>query len=219
MRYNDEQDLVSALIAFLLKFPLPSPYSDILQEQIAGSFCSVERYLDCIKLFFRPNDDLRPFPLWFPTMPQGCQILKDGGPLSCQLFIEHGYIAQFEVVDMGLNEIDWDLFWAHKAVFDVEYNFDFIKHQLEATKVCIKDLRINSNCIFIELDTDDIHYALHLYGCTIRTIPVAGTVPGNKLQLRLDQLNERRCAVLSETGEIDVICSMICLKDGQCTPK
>lgn len=114
-------ELIQSLLSFLLTFPLPNSYRAILQEQILRSSIHVEQYNDCFKLLFENNRDAREFPPGLPTLLQGGQVLKDSGPISFQLFVEKGYIVQFEVVDMGLKKIDWDYFWAHTPIYDVEY--------------------------------------------------------------------------------------------------
>ncbi len=56
---------------------------------------------------------MRAFPLGIPTLLQDGQVLKDSGPILFSLFVEKRYVVQFEVVDMGLNEIDWEFLVAY----------------------------------------------------------------------------------------------------------
>lgn len=137
MHYINENELAQALIDFFLSFPIPTLYKDILKEQIAGSSYYIEQYCDCIKILFQKNPNSKTLPLWLPTMLQGCQILKENGPISCQLYVENGYVVQFEVVDMGLNEIDWNYFWSHKPIFDIEYNFEQDERQEDRGQRCV----------------------------------------------------------------------------------
>ena len=119
----NQNEHVEKIIDVILSFPLPATYNKILVEQIAGCTVGVEQYHDCLKLLFKPSIGLKMFPLQIPTLLQGCQIFKESGPISCQLFVEKGYIVQFEIVDMGGNTIDWDFFWHNisNAIYDVEY--------------------------------------------------------------------------------------------------
>ena len=119
MAKYDIEDLNRKLIQFVQKCPFPFP--DILREQLQSARIENEIYQDCYKILFFPDPSSPPFPVKFPTLAQGCQILKDTGPFCCQLFVEDGYVVQFEVVDMGLTEIDWDYFWSNTPIWDIEY--------------------------------------------------------------------------------------------------
>ena len=127
MDYKNERDTALALIDFFRSFPLPAHYKKILLEQLSACTFFVEQYDDCFKILFRCEPLVDTFPLYLPTLLQGCQMYKNNGPISCQLFIENGYVTQFEVVDMGLNKIDWDFFWSSSAVFDIDYGQDAIQ--------------------------------------------------------------------------------------------
>ena len=124
MHKTDQEELVNRLVDYIVSFDLPACYKKILIKQISGSAVKIEQYTDCFKLLFEPRYDVELLPLEIPPLLQGCQILKDSGPISCQLFVEKGYVVQFEVVDMGGNPIEWDFFWANisNAIFDVDYN-------------------------------------------------------------------------------------------------
>ena len=112
------------LICFMLDFPMPKQLKEILQEQVACSTYTVERYDDCWKILFEKPHAARVFPAWTPHLLQGCELVKDNGPFVCQLFVEQGYVVQFEVVDMGRNKIDWEYFWRLKPVFEVDYDIN-----------------------------------------------------------------------------------------------
>lgn len=113
---------IERLLKFLISMPLPDSYHEILQEQISCCSIRVEQYSDCLKILFENHGNTRTFPTELPTLLQGGQILKESGPLSFILLIEKGYVVQFEVVDSGLNEIDWVCFWSHTPIYDVEYD-------------------------------------------------------------------------------------------------
>lgn len=121
MYENNIDNHIQSLLRFLIEFPLPTSYRMILREQIMSSVLHIEQYTDCFKILFENKRDTNMFPLDLPTLLQGGQILKESGPISFQLFVENGYVVQFEVVDMGLNEIDWEYFWTHSPVYDIEY--------------------------------------------------------------------------------------------------
>lgn len=118
-QYHSE--FLRSLIDFILRLPLPESYGEILREQIANSTIRTERYSDCLKILFMANQNTKSFPLGLPTLLQGGQIITDRAPISFHLFVENGYVVQFEVVDMGLEKIDWGYFWSHTPVYDIKY--------------------------------------------------------------------------------------------------
>ena len=121
MEQWDTQDLVKALHIFILSLPFPREYDKAIRDQISTSLITLEQYPECFKMLFTINQKATVLPSKLPTLLQGGQILKDNGPLSFQLFVENGYVVQFEVVDMGGNVIDWDYFFQHTPILDIEY--------------------------------------------------------------------------------------------------
>ena len=117
----DRDRQINRLLQFLLQMPMPNFYRTILREQVSCSSVIVEEYVDCLKILFEDNHRASMFPLGLPTLLQGGQVLKDSGPISFHVFVEKGYLVQFELVDMGLNNIDWDYFWSHTPIYDVDY--------------------------------------------------------------------------------------------------
>ena len=205
----EERELAQALIAFFMSFPIPSAYKEIMEEQIRDNPFSTERYSDCFKILFVKKTGVRKLPVWLPTLLQGCQILKDDGPISCQLFVEDGYVVQFEVVDMGLNEIDWDYFWSHKAIFDIEYDLKVIKHHLESGAISIVKSCVFDSYILLEIHINGLQYQLHLYDCTICAFPATPTT----LECRSHLDSKQRYAIVSVDGNLNIICSLVCLQN------
>ncbi len=214
MLSSHKKDFIQELIDFLLSFPLPNSHQDILRKQIIGSSFSIEQYEDCFKILFTIKEKTEAFPLWFPALLQGCQILKDNGPISCQLFIENGYVVQFEIVDLGTNKIDWDYIWTHKAIFDIEYDLKHIKNQLEADVVYITTSRVYDKCVMFEIDTVCGYHTVCLYDCVIHAFPTTQRELFCKLQLYPGCNGEHKYAIASDDGNIDIVCSLICLRDG-----
>ena len=104
------------LIAYLLQLPIP--YIDIVKEQIEDCLVSNEVYSDCFIIHFLPKGNVRALPAWLPTLLQSTHTSKENGPICCQVFVDRGHVVQFEVVDMGLNEIDWAYFF-HMNLFRI----------------------------------------------------------------------------------------------------
>lgn len=121
MKQLDVHNLIKALHIFILSFPFPGEYDKIIRDQLCTSLIDIEQYHGCFKMLFKIDENASVLPTTMPTLLQGGQILKDDGPISFQLFVENGYVVQFEVVDMGLNEIDWDYFFQHNPIFDIKY--------------------------------------------------------------------------------------------------
>lgn len=205
--------LVRRLIDFVLTFPLPSALKDILREQVTDATFTVEHYDDCFKILFEHKKGVKTFPTWVPFLIQSCQFLKDGCPLSCQLFVEKGYVVQFEVVDMGLHKIDWGYLWEHDPIFDIEYDFGYIKNQLELEEVNITNFWKEKTSVSLEVDTNGCHHTIQLNGCTVRAFPTAGTLCDCKLQINSECHDEPPYTIFSADGEIDIMCSLIGLQN------
>lgn len=205
--YLEERALARALIAFFMSFPIPSTYKEIMEEQIQDNPFSTEQYSDCFKILFEKKTGVRKLPLWLPTLLQGCLILKDGGPITCLLFVEEGYVVQFEVVDMGSNEIDWHYFWSHKAAFDIEYDLEVIKHLLESSAISIVKSDIFDSYISLKVYINGHQYKLHLYDYTIRAFPATPTT----LECISHLGSEQRYTIVSVDGSLNITCSLVCL--------
>lgn len=209
---DHDMSLAQDLIDFMLTFPLPRNFKKILQEQVASATFSVEHYEDCFKILFKSKESVKTFPAWTPTLLQSCQLLKDSGPFVCQLFVEKGYIVQFEVVDMGLIKIDWDYFWLHEPIFDIEYDLGCIKKKLEIEGVSVSRFWACKTAVSFELDANGHHHTVHLNGCNIRTFPTAGTLNNCTLIINSECHDEPPYTVMSVDGRIDITCALIGLQ-------
>lgn len=209
---DNDKKLAQALIDFMLTFPMPSTHKRILQEQVTGATFSIEHYDDCFKILFDKKSNIA-FPLWTPYLLQSCQVLKNSGPISCQLFVEKGYVVQFEVVDMGLNKIDWDYFWSHDPTFDIQYDWEHIKNLLELEKVNISRFWIGETAVAFALDANSFHHTVQLNGCVIRACPKAGTLRDCKLQINSTCREDPSYVIASADGKIDITCALISLQN------
>ena len=204
--------LAQNLIDYVLTFPVPRDFKNTLQEQVTSATFSIEHYEDCFKILFKCKDNIKTFPAWMPTLLQSCQLLKDSGPLVCQLFVEKGYIVQFEVVDMGLSRIDWDYFWLQEPIFDIEYDLDRIKNMLEIEGTVVSGFCVYKTAVSFKLDANGRHYTIRLNGCDIRTFPTVGTLNDCTLKIYSKCHNEPPYRVMSLDGKIDITCSLIGLQ-------
>ena len=211
MNQANIDSLNKKLIRLILSFPFP--FMDILHEQVSASTISNEVYKDCYTILFEKKENVRLLPNWLPTVPQGCQILKESGPFSCQLYIESGHIVQFEVVDMGLNELDWDYFWTHKPIYDVEYDTTRIYSCLKGIEASISRFRIGDDYALIEVNTQAGHHTICLWDCDIR----AFQIPPDPYFCRFDILqnfqSKRQFILKSDDKLVEIECSLICLQD------
>lgn len=199
------------LIDFLMKFPFV--YMDILREQIAACEITHEKYPDCYIIHFHHKKDTAKFPLWLPTMPQSCQILKPTGPLTCQLYIELGYIVQFEVVDMGMNEIDWDYLWSYDPVFDMEYDLSTIRNHLMEMPLCISKLRISQQYVYINVTTPTKEFTISLWNPNILLLNLPFKQHSCRINISTIPGDNQRYLIQTDDDSLAIECSLICMQN------
>lgn len=198
------------LIDYLMHFPFP--YIDILREQIAACRITNEWYSDCYIIHFHRNENTRQLPLWLPTVSQGCQVLKENGPLSCQLYIESGYIVQFEVIDMGMNKIDWEYLWSHKPIFDVEYDLSTIINYLTTEKLIISKIRVKQQYVYLDVNSYTGNHTVCLWNCNILELNLLQSKHYCCIDICVTE--NHRYLVKSDDNNLVIECSIICLQDG-----
>ena len=170
MRCNEDLEpaLLNAinekLIDYIMRFPFP--YIDILREQIATCQITNEWHFDCYIMHFHRTQNTIQLPPWLPTAPQGFQVLKENGPLSCLLYVESGYIVQFEVIDMGMNEIDWEYLWSHEPIFDHEYDLSAICSYLTTEKLRIIKKLVRQHDVYLRVETVAGSNTVCLWNCS-----------------------------------------------------
>lgn len=199
------------LIDYIMRFPFP--YIDVLREQIAACQMTNEWYSDCFIIHFHHKKNTKQLPLWLPTVPQGCQILKESGPLICQLYVESGFIVQFEVVDMGMNEIDWEYMWTHKPIFDVEYDLSTIHSCLTTEKIRISKVHNGQQYVYLKVDTTTGSHTICLWNCNILSPDLLCS--SSNSCVNISALEKDKYRYLIKFGDNPVIeCSLVCLQDG-----
>lgn len=212
MTQVEKESTNKKLIEFILSFPFP--YADILREQITAFSVSNIQYPDCYTIVFDRTEEVRQLPLWLPAMPQGCQVIKESGPISCHLYVESGFVVQFEVVDMGMNEIDWEYFWGHKPIFDVEYDSTTICNYLTVEEVKISRVYVGHRHVHFAVDTSSGHHTVSLWDCDIQTLQI----PDNEFYCHIEiyclNKGNLRYLLKSDDNSIVIECSMLCLQDG-----
>lgn len=197
------------LIDYVMRFPFP--YIDIIREQIAACQITNEWYSDCYKIHFkRLNNDVKQLPLWLPTVPQGCQVLKENGPLVCLLYIEAGYIVQIEVINMGMNEIDWEYLWSHKPVFDIEYDFSTICGYLTSEKLKIFNTHIDEDYVYLKVGTADKTHIICLWGCVILSPPLLQSLQYCSVDICVSKKDNHRYVVKFDDFPV-LECALVCL--------
>lgn len=201
----------SKLIDYIMRFPFP--YIDILREQISVCEITNEWYSDCYIIHFHRKGNTRQLPQWLPTAPQGCQVIKEGGPISCQLYVESGYIVQFEVVDMGMNEIDWDYLWSHKPIFEVEYDFPTICSYLAAGSIRISKIHIGQQYVYLAVDTTARSHTICLWDCNILSPGLLYSEHYCRIDICVSKKNNHRYLVKLDDNPV-LECSLVCLQDG-----
>ena len=190
----------------------PFPYIDILREQIAVCQITNECYSDCYIIHFHRKKNTRQLPLWLPTVPQGFQVLKENGPLSCQLYIESGYIVQFEVVDMGMNTIDWDYLWSHEPVFDKEYNLLTICRYLTTEKLRVSKIHIGQQYVYLKVDATTRSHTVCLWDCNILSPNLLNNEHYCCIDICASEKDDHRYLVKFDDNPV-LECSLVCLQD------
>ena len=196
------------LVDYILQFPFP--YIDILREQIAVCQITNEWYADCYVMQFHRRKNIKQLPLWLPTVPQGCQVLKENGPLLCQLYVESGYIAQFEVIDMGMNEIDWEYLWSHKPLFDVEYDLSTICSCLTTEKISITKVHVGQQYVYLKIDTTAGSHTVCFWDCNILSLTLLHGVHYCSMDINI--IDNHRYLVRFDDNPV-LECSLVYIQD------
>ena len=191
----------------------PFPYIDILRDQIAACLITNEWYSDCYIMYFHRKENTKLLPLWLPTVPQGCQVLKENGPLLCQLYIEHGYIVQFEVIDMGMNEIDWEYLWSHKPVFNNEYDLLAICGYLTTEKLRISKIHTFQQHVYLKVDTVAGSHTVCLWGCNILSHNLLYSARDCHIDICVSGKDSHQYLIKFDDRPV-LECSSVCLQDG-----
>lgn len=199
------------LIDYIMHFPFP--YIDILREQIAVCQITNEWHSDCYIIHFHRKKNTKQLPLWLPTVPQGCQVFKENGPLLCQLYIESGYIVQFEVIDMGMNEIDWEYLWSHKPFFDVVYDFTTICSYLTTEKISISKVHIGQQYVFLMVDTAARSHTVCLWNCNILSLNLLYSIHHCRMEICILEKDSHRYLIKLDDNPV-LKCSLVGLQDG-----
>lgn len=200
------------LIDYVMRFPFP--YIDIIREQIAACQITNEWYSDCYIIHLkRLNNNTKQLPLWLPTVPQGCQVLKENGPLVCHLYIEAGYVVQIEVVDMGMNEIDWEYLWSHDPIFDSEYDLQTVCSCITVQKLHISKVHIGKNFVFLKVGTTDRTHTVCLWGCNILSLSLLNSLHDCHIDICASKGNNPRYVIKFDDCPV-LDCALICLQDG-----
>lgn len=217
MRFGEvlKVDLCNAinrkLIDYLMRFPFP--YIDILREQIAACQITNEWYPDCYIIHFHRKKEAKQLPLWLPTVPQGCQVLKENGPLSCQLYIESGYVVQFEVVDMGMNDIDWEHLWSHAPIFDFEYDLPTICSYLSTEKLRISKIHVGQQNVHLNVESAVRNYTVCFWNCNILSADLLYNAHHCSINVFCSGRDNHRYLVKFD-DKLVLECSLVCLQDG-----
>lgn len=198
------------LIEFIHTFPMP--YKDIIQEQIRRSAIHIEEYDDCFIIHFLPDKDTPQLPSPLPTLLQGCQVLKESGPLVCDLFVESGYIVQFEVVDMGGNLIDWDYFWSHKPIFDVEYREEAIRNSVIGKQVWIHNHFIGQHSVSLFICASESQYRLCLCNAKIHKLDLPEGEHCCNLEIEKSKRDAQKYILKTHDDLVLIECDLVCLE-------
>lgn len=164
----DNTAIANQLVQYIRDFPFP--FMDILNEQIDNSKYWGESYPYAFNVFFTVKPDVRRLPQYLPTVIQGCQVVKQDGPITCCVFIENGFIYTIEVVAMGLDPINWNWFFSHDPLFDYTYDLQAIYDAFTTHAVKITELEIYGNMIWISSGNSVRKTRLTLLGCKIKRI-------------------------------------------------
>ena len=198
------------LLHYILRFPFP--YLDVLREQVLACQITNEWYSDCYIIHFHQKKNVKPLPLWLPIVPQGFQILKENGPLLCQLYIEHGYIVQLEVIDMGMNEIDWEYLWSHKPLFDIEYDFSAICRYLTDKKPRISQIHISQQHVYLKMCATAESHTIGLWNCNILSSNLLCNLSNSCVDICALEKDHYRYLIKIDDNPV-IECSLVCLQD------
>ena len=190
----------------------PFPYIDTLREQIAACQLTNEWHPDCYIVHFHVNKQVRQLPLWLPTVPQGCQVLKKDGPLSCQLYIEQGYVVQFDVVDMGMNTIDWEYLWSHEPIFDFEYDLSTICNYLESEALSLSCIHTAHQCAYLTMKGTKRNRTICLWNYSALSLEGLSSEYSCPIRIYYYPNEPLPYLVKSDDGRILIKSSLVCLQ-------
>lgn len=163
MLTNGEFQLNQRIIEFLLTFPVP--FGDVLREQVTSAVAHTKIYPDCYIIEFSNTKAKKKMPEWLPLVPQCGRIYTERDLYMCQIYVEAGYIVQFEIVNMTTSAIDWDQFWDAKVIFDVLYDDDSISKCLTETGIVVDSVQSGKNYVLMSVHGEIHKHTICFYGC------------------------------------------------------
>lgn len=194
------------LINLLLTIPFPD--SKILYEQIYKSSCSNTVFPDYYCIHFKTDKFSNHLSYNLDEMPLSWQMIADGDPVLCQLFIKSGYVDKLEVMNLVYKDIPWEKVWEASLLLDFEYDIQNIINYIVGKEISINKILHFGGNLDLDIESQDKCFVVSFRNCKVRKLKSAS----EQCVLSIDKLNDAgasRYAVLSDNGAIDFDCDLI----------
>lgn len=201
------ESINSRFIKCLLRIPFP--YSHILQEQIEASIYTNTIFSGYFCIHFTPSETVNSLPHWLDAMPLSWQILTDSAPLLCQLFIKEGYIEKLEMIDLALNNIEWEKVWISEPLLDYEYDIWHVVNHLTDKQIIIRKVVHVGLSIDLVLELGNRHFVASFRECQVRKLKSEDLPFQCLLNICDHKMENYRFTVSSSNGLVDFDCASI----------
>ena len=198
------------LIELLLSIPFP--YNDILKQQIEASTLSSTETPYVYSIHFHLAQSAQRFPEWLDIVPLSWQILVDNVPVTCELFLDNGYIEDLEIVDMGFERIQWDCFFDTSPCLDFEYSERHVYEFLSSESLILEKARNDSMKVDLLLKSSGKSIVASFRGCQTRRLDLSKLPAQVVFEISEAKEKEYKYTIRSSDGNIDFDCALLFLK-------
>lgn len=205
------QKLIQLLLA--VSESISFPFHAILKNQISASQITYSDSQYVYIIHFHPRCDVQRLPEWIDSMPLSWQVCIDDVPVLCQLFVDHnGYVEDLEIMDMGFEQINWEVFFEKPLCRNFEYNEQCVFNYLSAGPMTLEKIINSGRCVDFMLRNSTQNTVVSFRGCEIHRLPTAQLPMKANIQISKALDNKFRYSIHSTDTNIEFKCETIFIR-------